>query len=896
MKKIILFLNIIAALLVAKSQTITCQPPYPTIDSAVTITFDATGTALEGYSGTVYAHTGVKYPNNDTWQNVIGTWGNNTTQPKLTKISSNTYTINITPSIKQFYNLPQNQMVAYLCFVFRSADATKQTADLFYPVYQPGFTTIELDTNKVFSLNSQVPITVVTIGVDSIKLFIDDTLHSITYSSVLDTNVLANKQGRNKIYAISYLQGQADTAYSSFFVRKNNILEPLPLGIKPGINYTSPNSALLAIYAPYKEFIYVVGDFNNWQLNIDYQMKLSPDTPIFWLSIENLTPQQEYAFEYYIDAQIYIADPYCDKILDPWNDKYIPSATYPNLKPFPTKANGIVSVLQTNEQNYFWESTNFSLPDKDQLIIYELHIRDFVATHSYQTLIDTLKYFKKLGINAIELMPINEFEGNESWGYNPSFYFAPDKYYGTKYKLKEFIDSCHSNGIAVIIDMVLNHSFGLSPLVKMYFNSQTNQVTAQNPWYNVTSPNPVYYWGYDFNHQSAATKYFCERVLSYWLTEYNVDGFRMDFTKGFTNTYGDGWAYDASRINILKHYYDVVQQTKKGAYFILEHLTDNSEETVLANYGMMLWGNLNNAYCQASMGYSSNSDFSWISYKKRGWLNPNLVGYIESHDEERLMFKNITYGNFYSNYSVKQLNTALDRAKLAALFFLTIPGPKMIWQFGELGYDVSIDFPCRVCNKPIKWEYYSDTERKKLFDFYSQIIDLRKKYDIFKTQNFSISASNTIKTITLSTDTAKIFIVGNFDVKQQQIELEFPEIGTWYELFSKKIIDISSAYNTVLEPGEYRFYSTKKMFDDQATPYTTTTLAYPNPVDSYLNIENIPECEQILICYSNGSTVKLIEAKDLKRMQIDVRSLQRGVYIIHFVGLSKKQTIRFLKM
>lgn len=896
MKKFLLFLSILSLVLISQSQTISSSPPYPTTDSAVIITFDATGTALEDYSGDLYAHTGVKYPNNDTWQNVIGSWGNNTTQPKLTKISSNKYTLTITPSIRQYYSIPQNQTAAYLCFVIRNGDASKQTGDLFYNIYKPGSTIIDLDTNKVFTLNNDVPITVVSLGADSIKLFIADTLFSKSYSSTLITNVTAKQIGRNRFYAIAYTQGQATTTFSSFFVRNDNLIEPLPQGIKPGINYTSENSTILAIYAPYKEFIYVVGDFNNWELNSNFQMKLCPDTPIFWISIENLTPQQEYTFQYYIDGQIYIADPYSDKILDPWNDKYINSTTYPNLKPFPTKANGIVSVLQTNQPTYNWKTTNFILPNINELIIYELHIRDFVAAHSYQTLIDTIKYFKRLGINAIELMPINEFEGNESWGYNPSFYFAPDKYYGTKNKLKEFIDSCHANGIAVIIDMVLNHSYGQSPLVKMYFNNQTNQVSSQNPWYNVTSPNPVYSWGYDFNHQSAATKYFCDRVLSYWLTEYNIDGYRMDFTKGFTNTNGDGWAYDASRIKILKHYYDVVEQAKPSSYFILEHLTDNSEETILANYGIMLWGNLNHAYSQASMGYSTGSDFSWISYKLRGWQQPNLVGYMESHDEERTMFKNITYGNFSNNYSVKDITTALNRAKLSALFFLTIPGPKMIWQFGELGYDISINVPCRVCNKPIKWDYYSDVERKKLFDFYSQIIALRKKYSIFKTQNFSISSTNTIKTITLSTDSAKIFIVGNFDVTNQTTDLEFPDNGTWFELFSKKQINVSSVYNIELKPGEYRLYSTTKLFDGDPLPDITNTVTYPNPVADYLNIDNIPECEQILICSSRGATVKIFETKDIKKMQIDVRSLQRGIYIVHFVGLSKKQSIRFLKM
>ena len=75
---------------------------------------------------------------------------------------------------------------------------------------------------------------------------------------------------------------------------------------------------------------------------------------------------------------------------------------------------------------------------KEKLFIYELLLRDFVARHDFQTLKDTLNYLQNLGVNAIELMPVNEFEGNESWGYNPAFYFAVDKYYGSKNAFKSF--------------------------------------------------------------------------------------------------------------------------------------------------------------------------------------------------------------------------------------------------------------------------------------------------------------------------------------------------------------------------------------------------------------------------------------------------------------------------
>ena len=103
-------------------------------------------------------------------------------------------------------------------------------------------------------------------------------------------------------------------------------------------------------------------------------------------------------------------------------------------------------------------------------MVYEVLIRDFDANRNYQDLINKIDYFKNLKINAIELMPVMEFEGNESWGYNTSFHMALDKFYGTGDKLKEFIDLCHQNGIAVILDVALNHAFGRNPMVRMWMN------------------------------------------------------------------------------------------------------------------------------------------------------------------------------------------------------------------------------------------------------------------------------------------------------------------------------------------------------------------------------------------------------------------------------------------
>jgi 1,4-alpha-glucan branching enzyme len=288
----------------------------------------------------------------------------------------------------------------------------------------------------------------------------------------------------------------------SISITVKDFVETKPTAYKKGINYTSNTSAALVLWAPLKTYVYVLGDFNNWEESEDYLMKKDGD--YFWLDIPNLEEGEEYAFQYLIDGDIKIADPYTEKILDRHNDPYIDETDYPNLKDYPSEfTSGIVSVLQTAQEEYAWEVEDFQLPEKEKMIIYELLIRDFTEEHTYASVIEKLDYLQELNINVLELMPVNEFEGNSSWGYNPAFYFAPDKYYGPKNELKRLIDECHKRGIAVVIDMVLNHSYGQSPFVQMYMNSWT--ILPENPWYNVTSPNPVFSWGYDFNHESEAT-------------------------------------------------------------------------------------------------------------------------------------------------------------------------------------------------------------------------------------------------------------------------------------------------------------------------------------------------------------------------------------------------------
>lgn len=896
--------------LLAKAQVVTTDPEFPTATDAVTVTFDATGSALEGYTGDLYVHTGVTIDGVGRWQNVIGTWGNNDTQPQLTRTSTDMYSLEISSSINEYYGVETGDKVTELCFVFRSADGNTQTSDIFVDVYEPGLNlSITSPTNDFIMLPGEsVAIEASASNCDSMFLYIDDAFVTKIEGTNITYNHTENTAGSHKIEIIAKNSEDEKSDSVFYFVRGAVNEAEIPEGWQKGINYLDTDSVGLVLFAPYKEFVFVIGDFTDWRLQEDFMMNKTSDGEYYWLSIGGLTAKQEYIFQYYIDGELRIADPYAEKISDP-NDKYITEDTYPSLIDYPEgKTSKIAAVLQTDQDGYQWTSSDFTVPETENLIIYELLIRDFLAKHDYKTLSDTLDYLDSLGINAIELMPFNEFEGNESWGYNPSFYFAPDKYYGPKDDLKGFIDECHSRGIAVFMDMVLNHSYGQSPLVRMYFDpnaGEYGQPTAENLWYNEYSPNSSYSWGFDFNHESDYTKAFVDSVNSYWLTYYKVDGFRFDFTKGFTNTSGDGWNYDASRISILKRMANKIWEINSSAAVILEHFTDNTEEKELADYGMLIWGNINDEYSKAVKGF--DSDISWISYNERSWSSPNLVGYMESHDEERLMYECLKYGASSGSYDVTDTLTALKRMELAVNFFIPLPGPKMIWQFGELGYGVSIDYGCRVCNKPIMWEYYDKTERLRLFQVYKTLIGLKQKYDVFKTSDFTIDQDGKTKTINLNGSEMNVVILGNFDVTAAFATANFPSTGDWYELYTGDTLSITHTEEMIsLAAGEYRLYSDVKLQQPDIISSLRPNLqseakqcnVYPNPSSGkfYFDMDDHQLGSSEIFVFDLNGQLKIKKQNNYQNiLEIDASELKSGLYFYRIVLDGEVYTGKIMK-
>ena len=892
------------------SQVIEPDPVFFTRSSEVTITFhaDRGASGLKDYNGEIYAHTGVitnKSTGDTDWKYVKAQWNQNIHECKLTKTAPNTYQLKLTPSVEEFYNVPANEKIKKLAFVFRSEDGSLEGKneggkDIYLEVSDNGLDIRTNFSHKKWHLIEQDSIMSLSVNTNQpaeITLQISHYDTTLSLGQSLSVHHLFDTEGLFLVKGIATTENEVVSDSTYVFIQPETIEASMPFPMEDGINYLDSNKVGLVLFAPNKQNVFLLGDFNNWLPSEEYQLNKQGDH--WWIIIDGLEENTEYAFQYLVDGNLLIADPYTEKVLDPWNDPHIPESVYPNLKAYPEgKTTGLVSIIHTNKPKYDWNIKSFTPVDQQNLVIYELLIRDFVETHAIKDVQEKLDYLQELGVNAIELMPFNEFEGNNSWGYNPSFYFAPDKYYGTEFDYKAFIDECHARGMAVLMDIVFNHAYNQCSLVQLYFDNENNRPSTENPWFNATSPNDVYSWGNDFNHESEYTRAFVDRVLEFWMTEYKIDGFRFDFTKGMTNIPGDGWAYDASRISLLRRYFNTMNLVDRDAILICEHLAAKDEETVLANSGILLWGNMNHSFNEATMGYLNNSDFSWASYQTRGWNQPNLISYMESHDEERLMYKNLQYGNEEGDYSTKDFQTAIDRNKLASVFYFAIPGPKMIWQFGELGYDFSIDHNGRVGEKPIRWDYLEDLSRVELLEAYKQIIDLKLNNEAFQSSNFELNVGKDdyIKSIVLNSENQNIVVVGNFDMEDHYTTIPFTSVGNWYDMLTGDSINISTTRKQFfLEAGEYKVFSND---GSNIIPVTDTTAidikVYPNPASDYIILHSETAIEEVKF-YSMTSGKFIVSFSDIIDNYIELPDLEPGAYLMAYKTNEITVIQKFLK-
>lgn len=757
MKKILMFLlPVVFAVVFANAQIVTTSPsPVLESSSDVVLTYHANsplgnnGLANLPASTAVYAHIGVitNLSKSDSDWKYATSWPSgatdataNTSRNKLTYVSANTYTLSLGKLRTYFGITDKNEYIKKIALVFRDAAGskegkTKSGGDIFVDVVFDGFAIDFTSTqaDRFVDAGTKVTYTVnatkagdlsISVGSTVIAQQSGVTTLSADYTFTTPDNYIITAKG---VY-----NGETYTKTIAADVTDPGMKKTYPGGVpRQGAVKNADGTVTFCLAAPGKGKVVLMPSWDNYEKLAKNEMYYHDynGNRYFWITVSGLANDEWYSYFYCVDDKYNVGDPYANLVLDCYNDKYIAPYVYNGPK-HPGKPYDTTMMAAYRGDMHDYEFSDFEIPSHDNLVIYEMLFRDFTGTDGHDMGSGTVKkamekipYLKSLGVNAVELMPIMEFNGNKSWGYNTNFYFAPDKAYGSPTDYKDFIEECHANGIAVILDIVFNQSDGLHPWYQMY-------PIESNPFYNKEAPHSYSVLN-DWKQDNALVEQQWCDALRYWLEKYNVDGFRFDLVKGLGNndSYKGGTdGYNQSRIDRMIRLHKAITDVKPDAIHINELLGSASEENKLSADGQLNWANINNASCQFAMGWD-NGDYNlrrfYSTYDgNRQW--GTTVSYAESHDEERMGYKCGEYGKG----TVKtDLGVRYDRLGALAVQMLLTPGPKMIWQFGEFGNDQTTkdkNGGNDTGNKLVDWKtWLADENCMFLKDVYAALINLR---------------------------------------------------------------------------------------------------------------------------------------------------------------------------
>ncbi len=463
------------------------------------------------------------------------------------------------------------------------------------------------------------------------------------------------------------------------------------------------------VWAPHAQQVAVMGDFNDWD---EKKSQLEAEDNGYWYTlVDKAKADNEYKFVITTEGGDTLAK----------NDPYARMLTN-------SSGNSVITDL-----SYDWEGDNFETPYWNDTVIYEMHVGTFHVTDpgqpgSFHSVIEKLPYLQELGINTIELMPITEFPGDYSWGYNPAHPFAVEESYGGVTGLKDLVKAAHQVGIAIILDVVYNH-FGPSDIDLWQFDGWSdnegggiyfyNDWRAETPW-GATRP--------DYG-RAEVRQYLRDNALM-WLEEFRMDGLRLDGTMFMRNANGLDGDTGSDIPEVWNFFQDLnreVNERYPRKLLIAEDLMDNvaiteSVEEGGAGFGSQWWG---------------------------GFVHPVRAVVIEPEDQQRNMeklaqivafpsdkaFKRIIYTESHDEVANGKARVneeiwpgesdnyfAIKRSFLGAALVFTAPGIPMMFQGQEFAEDKWFSD-----GDPLDW---SLTEAHAgVLKMYQDIIRLRRNSD-----------------------------------------------------------------------------------------------------------------------------------------------------------------------
>jgi len=540
-------------------------------------------------------------------------------------------------------------------------------------------------------------------------------------------------------------------------------LPEAPANLFPGAVDHGNGRVTFVLYAPDKQSVHLVGDFNGWDRSADPLH--GTESGLWWLE-KNLEPGS-YTYQFWVDQNILICDPYAHQLAE-------------GAEADPPRA-----VVEVGRQPFQWQHDQWARPSFNDLIIYELHIDDFSPEGNFQGVINRLDYLEELGINAIELMPINEFGGEaHGWGYNPAYFFTTEKSYGPPDMLRQIIDQAHAHGIAVILDVVLAHTAHRHPFNQLYDYSQS-------PWYGRGLGRENEFGFPTLDYGKGPAQAFARDVMAYWLHEFHVDGFRYDYLAGI------GIQGDMGVPFLVR----TAKELRPDVYLIGEY---SPEEPPAVNESGLdgAWHITVSYVLKAFLTQGEFNVYRWDDFEHaikvfhpwdHGYARASqMINLVESHDEERLA------------YHLREAGVDEEmiwrKLALATSVLITLPGQPMLYHGQEWGEATQRTTQAN----PIHWEQLETQEGKALFNHYQKLCRLRHEHPALRTENVLIDRvqAEQKSIIYHRWDDAgdEVVVAVNFSPETQNLELPFSSEGRWHEIVQEKTVEVDGEFTATLEP------------------------------------------------------------------------------------------------
>ncbi|MEC4806154.1 MAG: alpha-amylase family glycosyl hydrolase [Jaaginema sp. PMC 1079.18] len=517
------------------------------------------------------------------------------------------------------------------------------------------------------------------------------------------------------------------------------------------------HSVEFKLFAPYNEKASLVGCFSNWE---EIPMK-KDDRGYFRTQVDLEDGTYEYKFcvqslSWFFeekDRWVTVTDPYATDINDS-ND------------------NSIVNIKEGNAigDTYVWQDDDTPLPANEELVIYELFVAGFEEKRgklegTFQDVIDKLDYLQDLGINAIELLPMQEYPGDFHQGYNPRHYFAVETSYGHSEDLKRLIDNCHKRGIRFIMDGIFNHSDTECPLTHI----------DHDYWYHHDPQHePENTWGPEFNYEHYDEKLdikpaweYIGNVIEFWIKEFHIDGIRFDAVRQIDNFDFLYWVTQRTReIASMKPFFNMA-----------EYIPESADVAGFEGPMDACW---HESFRQVVIAHVCGDRFDLenlkdvIDGRRQGYEGTtSVINYISTHDG----------GHIMAALGERKIfeEPAFRRAKLGAVILMTALGVPLMWMGSELGEYSNYH------DKPMDWTFLKNDLNCNLLDYYKGLIHLRKTNPALRTDNLDFFYEDPEAKVLAYTrwndEGDRVVVVANFSdqfLGEYHVP-HFPTSGTWHE-------------------------------------------------------------------------------------------------------------------